>query len=89
MGTVYVANDRVLNREVAVKVLDVADTHGSPLEHDDAELPAHRRQVIGDCRRRHPRRCCDIGVGRPLTVIVCKIVFRKPSNMASRPVSLA
>ena len=29
MGTVYVANDRVLNREVAVKVLDVADTHGS------------------------------------------------------------
>jgi eukaryotic-like serine/threonine-protein kinase len=29
MGTVYVANDRVLNREVAVKVLDVADRHGS------------------------------------------------------------
>lgn len=29
MGTVYVATDNVLNRDVAVKVLDVADRHGS------------------------------------------------------------
>ena len=29
MGTVYVARDQVLDREVAVKVLDVADRHGS------------------------------------------------------------
>ena len=29
MGTVYVAQDRVLDREVAVKVLDVADVRGS------------------------------------------------------------
>jgi eukaryotic-like serine/threonine-protein kinase len=29
MGTVYVARDRVLDRDVAVKVLDVADQHGS------------------------------------------------------------
>ena len=29
MGTVYVATDHVLNREVAVKVLDVADQRGS------------------------------------------------------------
>jgi serine/threonine protein kinase len=29
MGTVYVATDKVLHREVAVKVLDVADRHGS------------------------------------------------------------
>ena len=29
MGTVYVARDHVLDRDVAVKVLDVADQHGS------------------------------------------------------------
>ena len=29
MGTVYVARDRVLDRDVAVKVLDVADQKGS------------------------------------------------------------
>ena len=29
MGTVYVAHDRVLDREVAVKVLDVADRSGA------------------------------------------------------------
>jgi serine/threonine protein kinase len=29
MGTVYVAHDRVLDREVAVKVLDIADRQGS------------------------------------------------------------
>ena len=29
MGTVYIARDRILDRDVAVKVLDVADQHGS------------------------------------------------------------
>ena len=37
MGTVYVARDRVLDRDVAVKVLDVADRRGSRAERLERE----------------------------------------------------
>ena len=47
------------------------------LEHDRAKLPAHRGQVVGDGCRRHSQLSCDVGVGRPLALIIGKVVSRE------------
>ena len=45
MGTVYVARDHVLDREVAVKVLDIADQRGSIIRASSPSMMPARSQT--------------------------------------------
>ena len=63
MGTVYVARDRVLNREVAVKVLDVADQRGLARGAADARSahPGAGSIIPASCRCTTPGCCPTAG----------------------------
>ena len=86
MGTVYVARDRVLDRDVAVKVLDVADQRGSRARRLQREahilarldhpgiVPIHDAGTLGDGRAFYVMKGGDRGLHRPVGAAVCQAV---------------
>jgi serine/threonine protein kinase len=93
MATVYVARDRVLDRDVAVKVLDVADRHGSRAARLDREahilarldhpgiVPVHDTGLLPDGRAFYVMKLVQ---GRRLDELVERTPLAERLNMFAR-----